>query len=609
MHRPRADNARPMTRPDRAAALQELGYKAFRLGHHARARQHFTRALALLRAGPGDGHPSTWTALSDLGAACAAMGDDQAAAEAHETALRARRAALGDDHADVAVSLHNLAATRRALGDAASAQALQTEALAIWQARLGSTHKLVAKAHASLAALAHDRGDAPDAVHHAMQALAIRQHILPPDDRLIAAAHEEAAKALTLGGDHAGADSHFQAAIATLRRHPATPGAHIAALLLRIGVARRLRGDLQGAADAFAASVAQDATLFAARHQLAAALTRLGRPEQARPHRDLALRHHSIFVQDGPPGSPKILILALSDDGNIPLDHLLPEAATTRIWWFIAHAPNPAADALPPYDLVFNAIGDPDMAGPAEAKIVSFLARNTRPVLNDPARVALTRRDRLPETLGGIAGLRTPRVCRVQNPGTLANIVQAATEAGIGLPVLLRPAGAHGGDGVMRIDDWSALDALALLPHPVWYVSHVHDLRAPDGFVRKYRAIFVDGVVYPYHLAISRHWMVHYYTADMAGQAWKLAEEARFLADPAACLGPAGLAALRDAARRIGLEYCGIDFALDGDGKILVFEANATMLVHPEAETGALAFKNVAVARIVDAMRDRVRRG
>ncbi len=34
---------------------------------------------------------------------------------------------------------------------------------------------------------------------------------------------------------------------------------------------------------------------------------------------------------------------------------------------------------------------------------------------------------------------------------------------------------------------------------------------------------------------------------------------------------------------------------------MLVFEANATMFVHPEAADGAFAYKNPAVTRIADA--------
>jgi hypothetical protein len=121
--------------------------------------------------------------------------------------------------------------------------------------------------------------------------------------------------------------------------------------------------------------------------------------------------------------------------------------------------------------------------------------------------------------------------------------------------------------------------------------------------------IFIDREPYPYHLAISAHWMVHYFSADMAASAWKLDEERRFLQDPGAALGRRALAAIAAIGRQLDLEYGGIDFTLLPDGRVLAFEANATMLVHRERINGPLAHKNQNVQRIVDAFeRMQVRR-
>jgi glutathione synthase/RimK-type ligase-like ATP-grasp enzyme len=57
------------------------------------------------------------------------------------------------------------------------------------------------------------------------------------------------------------------------------------------------------------------------------------------------------------------------------------------------------------------------------------------------------------------------------------------------------------------------------------------------------------------------------------------AEEARFLDDPVASIGPDAWAALGRVRDALALEYAGIDFALDGGGGIVVFEANAAMTV------------------------------
>ncbi len=61
------------------------------------------------------------------------------------------------------------------------------------------------------------------------------------------------------------------------------------------------------------------------------------------------------------------------------------------------------------------------------------------------------------------------------------------------------------------------------------------------------------------------------------------------------------MAALTTIGRRLDLDYAGINFSVLEDGRLLVFEANATMVVHPEAGDGPFAYKNHAVGRILGA--------
>jgi glutathione synthase/RimK-type ligase-like ATP-grasp enzyme len=61
------------------------------------------------------------------------------------------------------------------------------------------------------------------------------------------------------------------------------------------------------------------------------------------------------------------------------------------------------------------------------------------------------------------------------------------------------------------------------------------------------------------------------------------------------------MAAIREIGARMDLDYAGIDFSLTTDGKILVFEANPTMLVHPEKPNSPTADKNLYVDRILGA--------
>jgi glutathione synthase/RimK-type ligase-like ATP-grasp enzyme len=112
------------------------------------------------------------------------------------------------------------------------------------------------------------------------------------------------------------------------------------------------------------------------------------------------------------------------------------------------------------------------------------------------------------------------------------------------------------------------------------------DARGQDGMTRKYRVMLVGGRIYPWHLAISSDWKVHYFTAAMAEQEDYRAEEHRFLNDVAGVLGKRAMTALERLGQRMDLDYAGVDFALAPDGSVLLFEANATMTInapHPDA--------------------------
>jgi hypothetical protein len=73
-------------------------------------------------------------------------------------------------------------------------------------------------------------------------------------------------------------------------------------------------------------------------------------------------------------------------------------------------------------------------------------------------------------------------------------------------------------------------------------------------------------------------------------------EEEAFLNHPTSVFTPANYAALHAIQRRIGLEYFGIDCGLDRSGNIVVFEVNASMLVH--AQNQDFPYKTPAVERI-----------
>jgi glutathione synthase/RimK-type ligase-like ATP-grasp enzyme len=347
----------------------------------------------------------------------------------------------------------------------------------------------------------------------------------------------------------------------------------------------------------YALALRLDPTLVAARRNLAAILEAEGKLDEARRHYDEAYRRQSVFIEPAASEALRVLLLAAPGFGNVPIEGLFPRASATRIQWVVDYAKPGEGKRLPDFDLVFNASGDADMAEPLVPEVAGFLAGLEKPLLNSPDAVARTQRHLLPELLAGVADVEVPPVVRVSRAG----LGDARAAEQVGFPLILRPAGAHGGRGVSLIESPDALAAAALGEAETFYLTAYRDYRSPDRYFRKYRIIFVDREPYPYHLAISQHWLVHYFSADMLHPAWKRAEEARFLEDPATALGRKAMAALGAIGRRLDLDFCGIDFAIDPEGRVLVFEANATMLVHLADDPELFPEKHRYVPRIFGA--------
>jgi hypothetical protein len=69
-------------------------------------------------------------------------------------------------------------------------------------------------------------------------------------------------------------------------------------------------------------------------------------------------------------------------------------------------------------------------------------------------------------------------------------------------------------------------------------------------------------------------------------------------------LGPRALAGLEAIAQALGLDYAGVDFGLSPQGDVLLFEANATMVVNPPDPDPRWDYRRGPVDRILAAVRD-----
>jgi glutathione synthase/RimK-type ligase-like ATP-grasp enzyme len=208
------------------------------------------------------------------------------------------------------------------------------------------------------------------------------------------------------------------------------------------------------------------------------------------------------------------------------------------------------------------------------------------------------------DRLRALPGVVTPHT-RLMARDKLAGPDGAALLAnqGFSFPLLLRSPGYHTGRNFILVEQEAGLaTAAASLPGEELLAIEYLDARGTDGNARKYRAMMIAGRIYPLHLAISGNWKVHYFTSDMADQPDHRAEEARFLSDMPAVLGAKAMAALERIREALGLDYAGIDFGLNPDGDLLLFEANATMVIAPPDRDERWAYRRAAIGTILEAV-------
>jgi hypothetical protein len=282
---------------------------------------------------------------------------------------------------------------------------------------------------------------------------------------------------------------------------------------------------------------------------------------------------------------------AIARDANTNTGGLFDPAtfATTTIYLEYWNPEQP----FPLHRAVFNAISDADAAGPALRVAELFARRTSARVFNPPERIAPTGRLGNAHRLGAIPGVRTPRIAAVSR-----DALEWAES-----PVLLRAPGFHNGRYFELVESPSQLGAaLERIPGETLWTLEFIDTRDAAGYFRKYRVMTIGGTLYPLHLAVSKHWKVHYFSSEMSEHPEHRAEEASFLADMQAALGTSVMRALHEIDRVQALDYGGIDFTIDRDGKVVVFEANATMAVLSPSDDPIWDYRRPAIERVKSAV-------
>lgn len=229
------------------------------------------------------------------------------------------------------------------------------------------------------------------------------------------------------------------------------------------------------------------------------------------------------------------------------------------------------------YHIVLNLITEPEQNDRVLDNLKRLLRGFSGKVVNRPEAVLRSTRDQVAKRLADIPGLLVPKVIRLRKADP-AKLGDKLDRAGMQFPLILREPGTHLGTSQARFDDLDAM-ALAMAPGTEYIATQFVDYRSADGLYRKCRVWFIGPHSIFRHQFASDHWNVHNKDGIrfMADRPDLLAEEAALFAIPEGAFPPEVGQVLAAVRERIDLDYFGIDFGIMPDGRVILFEANATM--------------------------------
>jgi len=313
-----------------------------------------------------------------------------------------------------------------------------------------------------------------------------------------------------------------------------------------------------------------------------------------------------LNVLFGLPDDGKALV-SVSDDGK-RLDFTL--TGTASIVSFVSkerfamstlylHPDQPIPVKLGPGALL-NHVADADICFRALELIEQIVSKVARPCFNAPAAIARTTRDQVARALEGIPGLIVPKTIRI--PACPPDeVIRAARDGALSFPILVRVAGAHGGLEMVRVDSPEDVGRISELKSGKrsLYVTGFHDFMSHDGLFRKSRIAVVGEDVFLRHHVVGETWLLHSASRALNTEAEERTAFAGFDAGWGTSLRPL----FREIGRRLDLDFFGVDCNIDASCRVILFEANACMLILKNTVKSPNMW-DVPIARIIRAVED-----
>jgi len=295
-----------------------------------------------------------------------------------------------------------------------------------------------------------------------------------------------------------------------------------------------------------------------------------------------------LNVLFGLPDDHKAQISVVDDGRRLSFDlpgtadivtHLSRERFATELIYLQPGQKHPAK--LRPGALL-NHIGDPDICSLALEAARQIVRKTGRPCFNHPDAIAGTTRDNVALVLQGIPGLNVPKTIRIAAP-TPAELREAVEVERLEYPILVRVAGAHGGGNMVKLDSPDAAGGIAKLDRTIrsaLYATEFRDFGSSDGRYRKFRIVMVGDDMFLRQMIVGDSWLIHAQRRASDTRGEELQAFASFKDKHAARLEPI----FGEIARRLDLDFFGVDCAIDDSGVMILFEANACMKIMAQTQ-------------------------
>ena len=236
---------------------------------------------------------------------------------------------------------------------------------------------------------------------------------------------------------------------------------------------------------------------------------------------------------------------------------------------------------LSAFDCVLNLVSEADRSPDTLEALRLLLRGYGGRVINRPEAVLRTTRDQVAKVLSGIPGLIVPQILRFRG-GDPDAALAAVTGAGLAFPLIVRHPATHRGRTMVLVEDEDNFRSAVAEDRDYFAIEFVDYSRA-DGLFRKYRMWSFGGRQVFRHLAVTTDWNVH--IADgmefMSERPDLIAEEVRLMERVEGAFPDQVHAIVAEIGERLGLDCFGVDFGFHPDGRMVLFEANASMTFFP----------------------------